>query len=70
MLHGGWGREPLATVSPHLYLSVTVEPLLVSRCFFDDFLVKLSIEGYYVGQKNAIFWEVLTAVTMQCIWGY
>jgi hypothetical protein len=34
---------------------VTVESLFIS----------LSLQGYYVGPKNAVFWDVFTAVLMK-----
>jgi hypothetical protein len=42
-------REPLATVSPQLCFSVTVELLLMDRCFVECVLVSLPIEELIYG---------------------
>jgi hypothetical protein len=39
MLHDRWRGEPLATASPQFGLSVTVEFLLMCRCFFECVLI-------------------------------
>jgi hypothetical protein len=50
--------------------SVTMEPLLMRRCFVDYFLISLPIEGYYTGLKIAVFWNVFAAVNMMNVFWY
>jgi hypothetical protein len=51
---------------PQSSLSFTVE-LLIGHCFVEFVLNGLSIEGYYVGLKNIVFWGVFMVVSMMDI---
>jgi hypothetical protein len=37
----------------------------MDRCYIDYIFISLPIERHYVGPKNAVFWDVFTAVTAE-----
>jgi hypothetical protein len=65
MPHDGRRREPLVTAPPQSCQSVTVELLLTGRRFIEHILINLPTEEYNVGSKNAVFWDIFTAITLK-----
>jgi hypothetical protein len=65
VLHNARRIEPLVTEPSQSSLSVAVESFLMGCCFVECVLFSLLLGRYYLGQKNATFGDVSTAVTIK-----